>query len=97
MDEVASIRARHKSAKPKPSNPAWCNSHYDMDRLFAAYDALKMELKLQDEANDILTANLAEIRNVSLDWAILCNCTCAECDRLYNVIVRTAPVKEVKS
>jgi hypothetical protein len=43
MDEVASIRARHKSARPKASNPAWMNSEHDMARLFIAYDAAVAE------------------------------------------------------
>ena len=50
MDEVASIRARHKSARPKPSNPAWCNSHYDLGRLLIAFDALELELAAEQEA-----------------------------------------------
>ena len=30
MDKIEQIRRAHASAKPKPSNPAWCNTHRDL-------------------------------------------------------------------
>ena len=30
MSDIEQIRRAHASAKPKPSNPAWCNAHRDL-------------------------------------------------------------------
>ena len=41
MDDVESIRARHKNARPNPIvNPAWANAERDIGALLDAYDKL---------------------------------------------------------
>ena len=48
---IDQIRRAHKSARPKPSNPAWCNSHHDCGILLAAVEALR-KLAIDDQSGE---------------------------------------------
>jgi hypothetical protein len=44
MSEVEGIRARHKSARPKPGiDPAWANAEHDIGLLLKEYDWMRLD------------------------------------------------------
>ncbi len=42
-ERIEQIRRAHKSARPKRDNPAWMNTHADLDVVLQAYDKLARE------------------------------------------------------
>lgn len=73
-DQIEQIRRAHENARPKPSNPAWCNTHRDLGVTLAALgldkyviqqyqlqvEQLKAELKADWDAYTISKDNTNE-------------------------------------
>lgn len=61
-ERVEKIRQQWLSAKPKPSNPAWMNSHHDIGVLLDEYDHLSAALD-QMHAKALADSPAVEIMN----------------------------------
>ncbi len=78
-DRIEQIRRAHKSARPKPANPAWCHTHRDCGILLEEIDRLRAFaneiLKQINEPDEICTDGVVDAFDKHLpemtdpDWA----------------------------
>lgn len=54
MRDIDQIRRAHANAKPKPSNPAWCNTHRDLGIVLDEIDALRVSINSALELDQVV-------------------------------------------
>ena len=71
MDKIQQIRRAHANARPKSSNPAWCNTHRDLGVVLDHVESLSAEVSglrnVADLAGEFVDEWLGEGDGVELD------------------------------